>query len=178
MSISIISSFKKDRVELSKNLTRKVHFNAPKIEDLKKAYQFARIINHHQGFLLMKEASKTYNWNLNFSEIARIWTNGCIIRSKFMEKSIEILKNNSDYLKDNQTFNSLHDNEDAIVETLKYGLENRIPLNTLNASFNYWMSITSERLPANIIQAQRDFFGAHTYQRIDKKEQEYFHTTW
>ena len=173
-----ISSFKKDRVELSKNLTRKVHFNAPKIEDLKKAYQFARIINHHQGFLLMKEASKTYNWNLNFSEIARIWTNGCIIRSKFMEKSIEILKHNSDYLKDNQTFNSLHDNEDAIVETLKYGLENRIPLNTLNASFNYWMSITSERLPANIIQAQRDFFGAHTYQRIDKKEQEYFHTTW
>jgi 6-phosphogluconate dehydrogenase len=173
-----ISSFKKDRVQFSKKITRETHLNSPKIEDLKKAYQFARIINHHQGFLLMKEASKKYNWDLNFSEIARIWTNGCIIRSKFMEKSIEILKNNNDYLKDNETFNFLHDNEDAILETLKYGLENRIPLNTLNASFNYWISITSEKLPANIIQAQRDFFGAHTYQRIDKKEQEYFHTTW
>ena len=173
-----ISSFKKDRVQLSKNITREIHLNSPKIEDLKKAYQFARIINHHQGVLLMKEASKKYHWDLNFSEIARIWTNGCIIRSKFMEKSIEILKNNHDYLKDNQIFNFLHDNEDAIGETLKYGLESRIPLNTLNASFNFWISITSERLPANIIQAQRDFFGAHTYQRIDKKEQEQFHTIW
>lgn len=173
-----ISSFKSERVELSKKVKRKSKNDLPNFDDLKKAYQFARIINHQQGFLLMNEASKKYNWSLNFSEIARIWTNGCIIRSSFMQDSIEILKNNKDYLKDNYTFSFLEENEESIVTVLKTGLQNRISLNTLNASFNYWVSVTTEKLPANIIQAQRDFFGAHTYQRTDKEEQEFFHTKW
>jgi 6-phosphogluconate dehydrogenase len=95
-----------------------------------------------------------------------------------MQDSIEILKNNKDYLKDNYTFSFLEENEESIVTVLKTGLQNRISLNTLNASFNYWVSVTTENLPANIIQAQRDFFGAHTYQRTDKEEQEFFHTKW
>ncbi|GAB1858333.1 NADP-dependent phosphogluconate dehydrogenase [Flavobacteriaceae bacterium MHTCC 0001] len=173
-----ISSFKQKRVELSNKIEHSESESNIDLEQLRSAYRFARIVNHHQGFALMKEASLKYNWNLNFSEIARIWTNGCIIRSQLMQSSISLFKNDEGYIENSNYFNFLKRSEQALVNVLQSGISQRIVLNTFNSAYNYWVSITTERLPANIIQAQRDFFGAHTYQRIDAEASEYFHFNW
>jgi len=174
-----ISSFKSQRIQLSKIIENKDK-NAESISEdtLKNAYYFAKIINHHQGFELMKMAAKEYNWSLNFSEIARIWTNGCIIRSRFMEDSIAIFKEHKSYLEATSIQEKLTSLEKDIKSCISNALENRIPLDSFWASYNYWIAITTERLPANLIQAQRDYFGAHTYQKIGASEKAFFHTIW
>jgi len=148
------------------------------LQVLKDAYIFARIINHHQGFELMREASLEYNWNLNLSEIARIWTNGCIIRSDFMNKSIATLKEKEVLLRDENILKILETNEVAIAGMIKNGLSNRIALDAFWSSYNYWVAITTKNSSANLIQAQRDYFGAHSYQRIDTSEDKFFHSNW
>lgn len=174
-----ISSFKSQRIQLSKIIENKDKYAESISEDtLKNAYYFAKIINHHQGFELMKMAAKEYNWSLNFSEIARIWTNGCIIRSRFMEDSIAIFKEHKSYLEVISVQEKLTSLEKDIKNYISNALENRIPLDNFWASYNYWIAITTERLPANLIQAQRDYFGAHTYQKIGASETEFFHTIW
>lgn len=174
-----ISSFKEKRKELSKLREKKTDSNTlPNIDSLKNAYQFARIINHHQGFDLMKQASNIYGWNLPLAEIARIWTNGCIIRSSFMTASIAIFQEHDELLNHKDIFTSLNANENAMSEILGYGLSKRVALPTLWSAYNYWVAMTTEILPANLIQAQRDYFGAHTYQRIDAPLDQFFHTNW
>ena len=174
-----ISSFKEKRKELSKRSNKKTKSNTlPNIESLEKAYRFARIINHHQGFELMRQASDTYGWNLSLTDIARIWTNGCIIKSAFMTTSIAIFQAHDELLKHEGIFNLLRENEAAVSETLGYGLSNRVALPALWSAYNYWIAMTTETLPANLIQAQRDYFGAHTYQRIDAPSDQFFHTNW
>ena len=173
-----ISSFKEKRTQLSKSIPTRKTSESIEIKSIERAYQFARIINHQQGFEVIQEASKKYNWTLNLSEIARIWTNGCIIRSKFMEDSIEILKVHDDYFQDKKTFETLCISERYITELLQYGLSNRLALDAFSTAYNYWISMTTENSSANIIQAQRDYFGAHTYQRKDKDTSEFFHTNW
>lgn len=173
-----LSSLKEKRMALSKTVGKRSKTEIPDIVNLEKAYRFARIINHHQGFQLMKEASAHYDWNLNLSEIARIWTNGCIIRSGFMEASIEMLKKHEDHLAYPELFEQLIDTEAAIRETIRQSLSNRVTVDTFWAAYNYWVSMTTENLPANLIQAQRDYFGAHTYQRKDADPSQFFHTNW
>ncbi len=174
-----ISSFKDKRKQLSKNLKK-----APKneitvdVSVLENAYRFARIVNHHQGFELMKLASKEFNWDLNLSEIARIWTNGCIIRSQFIESSITVFKEYESYLDDDNIFELLMTSEEAIKKSISYSLSNRITFDTFWSAYNYWIGITTEGLPANLIQAQRDYFGAHTYQKVNAPEDQFFHTKW
>ncbi len=174
-----ISSFKDKRKQLSKNLKK-----APKneitvdVSVLENAYRFARIVNHHQGFELMKLASKEFNWDLNLSEIARIWTNGCIIRSQFIESSITVFKEYESYLDDDNILELLMTSEEAIKKSISYSLSNRIAFDTFWSAYNYWIGITTERLPANLIQAQRDYFGAHTYQKVNAPEDQFFHTKW
>ncbi len=174
-----ISSFKDKRKQLSKNLRK-----APKnqitvgVSVLENAYRFARIVNHHQGFELMKLASKEFNWDLNLSEIARIWTNGCIIRSQFIESSITVFKEYESYLDDDNILELLMTSEEAIKKSISYSLSNRIAFDTFWSAYNYWIGITTERLPANLIQAQRDYFGAHTYQKVNAPEDQFFHTKW
>jgi 6-phosphogluconate dehydrogenase len=174
-----LSSFKATREQLSKPI--KLQKPKDKTLDLKmleKGYRFARIINHHQGFDIMNQASKTYHWNLNLSEIARIWTNGCIIRSQFMKDSISYLKTSKDLISHQDIFESLQTSETSTSEIIQLAISNRIPLDTFWSGYNYWISMTTKRLPANLIQAQRDYFGAHTYQRIDAPLSEFFHTNW
>ena len=174
-----LSSFKTTRERLSKPIQVQKHSEKPlNLKTLEKAYRFARIVNHHQGFELMSEASKTFNWNLNLSEIARIWTNGCIIRSQFMMDSIGYLKQSKDLISHQNLFERLQETESSIAEVLKHAISNRVPLDTFWAAYNYWISMTTKRLSANVIQAQRDYFGAHTYQRIDKPLTQFFHTNW
>lgn len=174
-----ISSFKDERVVLSKKLnTKKLSLAEVNTEVLFTAYRFARIINHHQGFELINLASIENDWKLNLSEIARIWTNGCIIRSDFMEQSVAIFKASESYLDEESIFNQLKTSEKDITETIALSLKNRIPLETFWSAYNYWISITSENLSANLIQAQRDYFGAHTYQRKDDDLNAFYHTNW
>lgn len=146
-------------------------------EKLRKAYAFARIINMHQGFALLKAASEENNWNLDLSEVARIWTEGCIIKSGMMNGFSEVLKFDEDIFK-HPEFESDARCQDDLNETLMYALSQGVATPCLSAALQYWFSITSESSPANLIQAQRDYFGAHTYKRIDRPSSEDFTTNW
>ncbi len=174
-----LSSFKSTRVQLSEQIPpQKLADQHLDLNTLEKAYRFARMVNHHQGFELMNQASETYNWNLNLSEVARIWTNGCIIRSQLMSDTVSYLKVSPNLLLHPEIFETLKSSESLCSEVLRHSLATRIPADTFWSAYNYWISMTSNRLPAHIIQAQRDYFGAHTYQRIDKPLSEFFHTNW
>lgn len=174
-----LSSLKEKRVQLSQFISKKDKVsNIPNIQDLENAYRFARIINHQQGFNIINEAAKVYNWTINLSELARIWTNGCIIRSKLMQQISELFKMQNDLFDDNEIINKLESLETSIEDAIKSAISNRVSLDIFWSAYNYWISITSEKLPANIIQAQRDYFGAHTYQKIDASLSQFFHTNW
>ncbi|NRB84804.1 MAG: NADP-dependent phosphogluconate dehydrogenase [Winogradskyella sp.] len=173
-----VSSFKSMRVALSKSANRLKIKNEFQIEALEKAYRFARIINHYQGFALITNGSQENSWSVDCSEVARIWTNGCIIRSDFMEASIEYLKDGKTYFEVDDLRNQLRDGEADIKSLLTLGLENNVSVNTFYSAYDYWLSMTSENLSANLIQAQRDYFGAHTYQKNGYPEDQYFHTNW
>jgi len=174
-----ISSFKEKRQELAKHINKNhISNNTIDLKVLENAYRIARIINHQQGFRLMTEASLHYNWNLNLSEIARIWTNGCIIRSDFMVALITLFKEEEDLLNHTSILSTLNTHEKDVSYILQYGLSNRIALDTFCSAYNYWIAMTTENLPANLIQAQRDYFGAHTYQRTDASSHQFFHTNW
>jgi len=123
-------------------------------------------------------ASESYEWNLNFSEIARIWSNGCIIKSQLMNDLHEYFKKDKDLFDMAEVTKILIKGESAINQILSIGLEQRVSLHCFSASYYYWIDMTTKNLPANLIQAQRDFFGAHTYQRVDKSAEDYFHTKW
>jgi len=171
-----ISSFKSERERF--HVPKAISQQAFDLDKLRKAYQFARIINHHQGFEILSIASKSYSWDLNLQEICRVWTNGCIIRSGFMNRCIDYFAAERSLLNHEFIMDDLRNSEQAIVDSIKKGLDNRIPLPCLGASLDYWVSITTRQLPANLIQAMRDYFGAHRYQRNDSDPDELFHTNW
>jgi len=174
-----ISSFKESRVAMSHKLeTNANDFNLPETDVIKGAYKTARLINHQQGFKLMELASESYGWKLNFSDIARIWSNGCIIKSHLMNSLYEEFKTQRDLFQMDMVFTDLSAHEEDLRIVLHAGLNSRISLHCFTAAYYYWIDMTSERLPANLIQAQRDFFGAHTYQRTDDQSGDYFHTKW
>lgn len=174
-----ISSFKDSREKFSNLPSAIKHKKEPlNISLLKEAYQFARLINHQQGFKLMQMASESYDWYLNFSEIARIWSNGCIIKSQLMNDLHEYFKKDKDLFDMTEVTKVLIKGESAITQILACGLDQRVSLHCFSASYYYWVDMTTKNLPANLIQAQRDFFGAHTYQRVDKSPEDYFHTKW
>ncbi|NNC51009.1 MAG: NADP-dependent phosphogluconate dehydrogenase [Flaviramulus sp.] len=174
-----LSSFKTKREHLSKLVaTKNSNPNIPNIQILEDAYRFARIINHYQGFEIIIETSKENNWDINLSELARIWTNGCIIRSELMRNISELFKSKNDLFDHNYIVNTLKTSEFSISELIKSAITNRVPLDTYWSAYNYWISMTSKRLPANLIQAQRDFFGAHTYQKLNDASGKFYHTNW
>lgn len=172
-----VSSFKSKRVKLSGGIQRKKPEYELAIQELKNAFEFSRIINHHQGFELIQKASEEFEWNINLSELARIWTNGCIIRSFLMDELITSLSKTS-ILEDEHYFNRLSSLEGSIRNTISYCNDNAIPSPCFSSAYQYWLGMTTGKLSANMIQAQRDAFGAHTYERIDRQEGEFFHSNW
>ena len=174
-----ISSFKEQRQHMSKlvrsdhEIGKDIHINM-----LEKAYEFARLINHQQGFKLMQETSKSNGWNLHFSDIARIWSNGCIIKSNLMHMLHKEFETNEDLFDMEKVIHELTKGESATREILIMALKQRLSLHCFSAAYNYWVDMTTVSLPANLIQAQRDFFGAHTYQRVDAPESDFYHTQW
>lgn len=172
------SSYKDERVQLNKIYAfrnNKINVNE---DEVLKAYQLARIINHYQGFKLLNETSKAYNWNLNLSEIARIWTNGCIIRSTYMEDLISILKKDVNILTNQKIINEIKNLKPSLSTVVAKCIKNEISIPCLSEAINNLNAITSSDSSANMIQAQRDYFGAHTYQRNDDNSDKYYHTNW
>lgn len=157
--------------------TDKANLNS---EELFTAYKSASIINHAIGFQLLSEASEVYQWDLNLSEIARIWTNGCIIRSAFMEELVVIFKEtpSQNLLLHPKMINYISTGKQYLTKVTGKALIAGCPMPVLFAASNYLLSYTSGQTSANMIQAQRDFFGAHTYERTDKPKGEFFHTKW
>jgi 6-phosphogluconate dehydrogenase len=146
---------------------------------LKKALSLAYFLSYSQGIWLIQEASKTFNYGIDLLEVLRIWKGGCIIRSKMLDFLRQLLKNspnNVTFLNDERAQRFVEERLDSAVRVSHFARLLRIPSPALNGCLDYLFSLTSDNLPANLIQAQRDFFGAHTFERIDKPGT--FHVEW
>ena len=173
------SFFKEERMHLNTVFaTETKPLNNLNINDVLNAYQFARIINHFQGIKLINEASIVYKWDLNLSEIARIWTNGCIIKSDLMKTLVTVLKSTSNILTNPLLKNQLLHTKPSISKIVAACVLNDISTPCLSEAVQYFNAYTNAQSAANLIQAQRDFFGAHTYQKIDDLSGAFYHTIW
>ena len=148
------------------------------IEILRSAYQVSRIVNHHQGFQIIIQASETYNWDINLKELARIWTNGCIIRSKLMEQLSSAIPSNGNLLIDEGFSHIIHENYGHLQQVVSQSCLASIPAPCHSAAHQYVMAFSQKRSSAYVIQAQRDYFGAHTYQKLNDSSEAYYHTIW
>ncbi|WP_035094930.1 NADP-dependent phosphogluconate dehydrogenase [Aquimarina megaterium] len=178
-----LSGMKSERVHASEiyKLKPSTGFNDEELlATLEKAFYATSIINHAIGFDLISQASQEYQWNLNLSEIARIWTNGCIIRSDIMEKISTLFKDSNpiSLLLFPEIVEMMKINITKLTDTVSMAMKAGYPLPVMSAATNYFLIYTSAQSSANMIQAQRDYFGAHTYQRVDAPITEYFHTNW
>jgi len=180
-----LSALKDERVKAAKALKGpRATFKGDKeklLNDLQQALYASKIISYAQGYQLMRAAAAEYKWNLNYGGIALMWRGGCIIRSAFLGKIKEA------YTKKPKLDNLLLDPffkkavrkaqkswRRVVITAVKLG----IPLPTMTAALAFYDGYRHERLPANLLQAQRDYFGAHTYERVDKPRGEFFHTNW
>lgn len=173
------SFYKDERIQLNNNFKTETtsDLNLSTTEILE-AYQFARIINHYQGFKLINEASNKFSWDLNLSEIARIWTNGCIIRSTLMEDLVEVFKDTINILTNSELIASIKQFKHSAKKVVSQCVLNDVTASCLCESIQFLNGITTVNSSANIIQAQRDYFGAHTYKRIDDDGVKSHHTNW
>jgi len=173
------SFFKEERTTANKNFSEQNNSNVNiSNTELLNAYQFARLINHYQGFKLIYEASVRYKWDLNLSELARIWTNGCIIRSSLMSKLVDIFKTTNNLLTHKSIIQELKTLKPSIKNVVAECVLNELPIPNLSESINFLNSFVIEDSSANLIQAQRDYFGAHTYQRKNDSSEKFYHTNW
>jgi len=179
----IISAYKDERNAAAKILTGpKVSFSGEPdklIDAVRQALYASKICSYAQGMALLRSASQEYEYNLDLKECARIWRGGCIIRARFLDLITEAFKRDPDLpnlLLDDFFKHEVESRLDAWRYAVKTAVENGVPALGFSASLAYYDAYRSERLPANLIQAQRDYFGAHTYERTDKPG--VFHTEW
>ncbi len=180
-----LSALKDERVAASKVLSGpEPEFNGDRKEflnDIKSALYASKIVSYAQGYTLLKEAAKEYNWDLNYGNIALLWRGGCIIRSVFLAKIKDAFDSNKDLpnlLLDPFFQEKVEAAQTGWRKVVATSLMNGIPVPAFTTALNYFDGYRSARLPANMLQAQRDYFGAHTYERIDKPRGEFFHTNW
>ena len=182
----LISSLKDERVAASTVLAGP---NAAKfsgdvkqtVEDIRQALYASKIISYAQGYMLMKNVSEQFKWKLNLGGIALMWRGGCIIRSRFLGDIKAAYDRNpalGNLLLDPFFTNALKKAQDGWRRTVALGATLGIPTPTFSNALAFYDSYRSARLPANLLQAQRDYFGAHTYERVDKPRKEFFHTNW
>jgi 6-phosphogluconate dehydrogenase len=180
-----LSAMKEERVAASKILQGPVHGKPEDreafIEDVRRALYCSKMISYAQGYMLLREAAREQGWNLNFGGIALMWRGGCIIRSRFLGKIKDAYDRNpqlANLLVDeffSNLLNHYHPSwRRAIVKAVEYG----VPTPAFSTALSFYDGFRTARLPANLLQAQRDFFGAHTYERIDKPRGQFFHTNW
>ena len=179
-----ISAMKDERVQASKLLKgpEVESFKGNKeelIEAVRKALYLSKIVSYAQGFAQMRAASEEYDWNLQYGDIAMIFRGGCIIRAQFLQKIKDAYDRDANLanLLLDPYFNEIAEGyQSALRKVLAVAIENGIPVPSFSSAIAYYDSYRTETLPANLLQAQRDYFGAHTYQRIDKEG--VFHTNW
>ena len=151
------------------------------LEDLRKALFAAKIVSYAQGYALMRAAAKAYGWNLNYGGIALMWRGGCIIRSVFLGKIKEAFDANpklSNILLAPYFTAKVAEAQQGWRNVIAEAVKNGVPAPCLSAALEYYDGYRCDRLPANMLQAQRDYFGAHTYERTDRPRGEFFHTNW
>ena len=180
-----LSAIKEERVEASKVLKGpKPEFKGDRkafLKDLHDAVYASKIISYAQGYALMGAAAKEFGWNLNYGGIALMWRGGCIIRSVFLGKIKEAFDENPNltnlllapFFKE-----VIHKAQDGWRRVVAKAIENGVPTPAFASALNYYDGYRHDRLPANLLQAQRDYFGAHTYERIDQPRGKFFHTNW
>lgn len=176
-----VSHFKEQRKQLSKIFGEKTRIQTDRslIKDLEKSLLFTMFLSFSQGLWLIHEASNAYNYGIDLLEVLRIWKGGCIIRAKLLDFLRNILKENSkniNLLASNISMDFVKEKLHSVLKVSAVARESGLPTPVLNNSIDYLFSLTEENLPANLIQAQRDFFGAHTFERIDKEGT--FHVEW
>jgi 6-phosphogluconate dehydrogenase len=183
-----LSAMKTERVAASAILSGPRHAPAAAgqarldfIENVRRALYCSKMISYAQGYMLLAAAAKEEGWNLNFGGVALMWRGGCIIRSRFLGKIKEAYDNNphlTNLLLDDFFSRTLIGYQDswrrAIIQAIEYG----VPTPAFSTALSFYDGYRTARLPANLLQAQRDFFGAHTYERIDQPRGKFFHTNW
>ena len=178
-----ISAYKEDRVAASEILS-KPNFEytgdkAELVEKIRQALYFSKIMSYAQGFAQLRTASKEYDWNLPFGEIAKIWREGCIIRARFLQKITDAYEREEDLanlLLDDYFKEITEKYQQSVRDVVSLAVQAGVPVPTFSSAIAYFDSYRSKRLPANLIQAQRDYFGAHTYERTDREG--IFHYSW
>ncbi|MGA7160219.1 MAG: decarboxylating NADP(+)-dependent phosphogluconate dehydrogenase [Bacteroidota bacterium] len=180
-----LSATKEDRVEASKILQGpKPKFTGDKkafLSDLSKALYASKIVSYTQGYVLLKAAAEEFHWNLNYGGIALLWRGGCIIRSKFLGRIKEAFDKNpglTNLLLDPFFKETIDRSQESWRRVLSTAILNGVWTPAMATALNYYDGYRNARLPANLLQAQRDYFGAHMYERIDKPRGEFFHTNW
>src|SRR3954469_11637248 len=180
-----ISAIKDERVAASKILKgpSKKYRGSKKalIAAIHDALYCSKICSYAQGFQLMREAQKEYKWKLNFGEIAQIWRGGCIIRAVFLQKITEAYGRKPDLanlLLDPYFTKTVKNAQESWRKVIALASECGVPVPTFSSALSYYDGYRSARLPANLLQAQRDFFGAHTYERVDQPRGKFFHVDW
>jgi 6-phosphogluconate dehydrogenase len=180
-----ISALKDERVAAAKKLKgprKKISADRAKfVEDIRRALYASKIVSYAQGYMLMRAAAAEYKWNLNYGGIALMWRGGCIIRSRFLGKIKEAFDANPklyNLLLDKFFRAAIKECQRSWRNVVAISAKKGIPTPAFSTALSFYDSYRSERLPANLLQAQRDYFGAHTYERIDKPRGEFFHTNW
>ncbi|MFP4191336.1 MAG: decarboxylating NADP(+)-dependent phosphogluconate dehydrogenase [Candidatus Hydrogenedentota bacterium] len=180
-----LSALKEERVAASKVLEGRVTaFDGDKkafIDDMRQALYASKIVSYAQGYQLMREAAKEYGWHLNYGGIALMWRGGCIIRSVFLGKIRDAFEKNPDLtnlLLDPFFKDAVVNGQTAWRRVVAQAANMGVPVPAMSSALGYFDGYRTERLPANLLQAQRDYFGAHTYERVDKPRGEFFHTNW
>jgi len=180
-----MSAIKDERIEAAKILNGPdVKFEGDKtefIEMIRQALYASKICSYAQGYQLMRAAAEEYKWDLHYGEIALMWRGGCIIRAQFLGRIKEAFDKKPDLqnlLMDDYFKEAIEQNQSAWRKVVAKAVEMGIPVPAFSSALAYYDGYRSGRLPANLLQAQRDYFGAHTYERVDKPRGEFFHTDW
>src|SRR3954469_11491956 len=180
-----LSAIKEERVAASKILKGpKKKYRGAKgalVKAIHDALYCSKICSYAQGFQLMREAQKEYKWTLNFGQIAQIWRGGCIIRAVFLQKITEAYARKADLanlLLDPYFNKTVQKAQENWRKAISLAAECGVPVPTFSSALAYYDSYRSARLPANLLQAQRDYFGAHTYERVDQPRGKFFHVDW
>jgi 6-phosphogluconate dehydrogenase len=180
-----LSALKEERVAASKVLSGpEPKFDGDKkafVDDIREALYASKIISYAQGYMLMRAAAEEYNWNLNYGGIALMWRGGCIIRSVFLGKIKEAFDKDpelTNLLLDSYFKEQVEAAQAAWRRVVAKAVEMGVPVPAMSSALAFYDGYRNGRLPANLLQAQRDYFGAHTYERVDKPRGQFFHTNW
>ncbi|MBM7842725.1 decarboxylating NADP(+)-dependent phosphogluconate dehydrogenase [Herpetosiphon giganteus] len=180
-----LSALKAERVEAAKVLSgpaeQPTADRTALVNDLREALYAAKIVSYTQGYMLMRAAANEQSWNLNYGGIALMWRGGCIIRSAFLGKIEEAYRNNPELvnlLLDTYFSNEVQQSQAAWRRVIAHAVTAGIPVPALSSALAFFDGYRTGNLPANLLQAQRDYFGAHTYERVDAERGKFFHTNW